>query len=133
MTTVPFGAQLIGRTEKALNALLARALTGTGLTEPQWVVLTLTVTADGADPTARIAHALRTDEPAARRRLTELADLGLTRGSEPTERGHAVWHEVRSRTTRTTDELWNDLPEADRRAAARVLNTVLARADAILA
>ncbi|WP_164842402.1 hypothetical protein [Actinoplanes solisilvae] len=43
MPEIPFGAQLIGRTEKALNALLERELSGTGLTEPQWVALTLTV------------------------------------------------------------------------------------------
>src|SRR5262245_33530504 len=35
----PFGAQLIGETEKTLNALLRRSLEGTGLTEPQWVTL----------------------------------------------------------------------------------------------
>ncbi|MCO8269391.1 hypothetical protein M1L60_02165 [Actinoplanes sp. TRM 88003] len=133
MTPIPFGAQLIGRTEKALNALLERALAGTGLTEPQWVALTLTVTAEGADPTPRIAHSLRIGEPAAGRRLTELADLGLVRAAEPTAHGRAVWQAVRTQTGRATDELWGDLPEADRLTAARVLNTVLARADAVLA
>jgi hypothetical protein len=42
-TTPTFGAQVLGQTEKALNAILARQLAGTGLTEPQWVTLTLTV------------------------------------------------------------------------------------------
>ena len=36
-----FGPQLIGETEKTLNALLRRHLDGTGLTEPQWVTLRL--------------------------------------------------------------------------------------------
>jgi hypothetical protein len=30
-----FGTQVIGQTEKALNAILERQLAGTGLTEPQ--------------------------------------------------------------------------------------------------
>ena len=36
-----FGPQLIGETEKTLNALLRRHLADTGLTEPQWVTLRL--------------------------------------------------------------------------------------------
>ena len=39
--STPFGPQLIGETEKTLNALLRRLLQGTGLTEPQWVTLRL--------------------------------------------------------------------------------------------
>ena len=34
-TTTVFGTQIIGRTEKALNAILDRQLAGTGITEPQ--------------------------------------------------------------------------------------------------
>ncbi len=37
----PFGPQLIGETEKTLNALLRRFLEEPGLTEPQWVTLRL--------------------------------------------------------------------------------------------
>src|SRR5690349_8557418 len=119
MTTIPFGAQLIGRTEKALDALLHRALAGTGLSEPQWVVLTLTVTADGTsrasraaegtDPAARIAEALQVGEAEARRRLAELAAAGLVRSDagrvEATERGVALWREVRTQAARVADEL----------------------------
>ena len=39
--TTPFGPQLIGETEKTLNAILRRVLQGTGLSEPQWVTLRL--------------------------------------------------------------------------------------------
>ncbi|WP_250034766.1 hypothetical protein [Paractinoplanes maris] len=139
MTTIPFGAQLIGRTEKALNAILDRSLAGRGLTEPQWVALTLTVTADGADPAVRLAQALRIAEPVARERLAELAAAGLVRpaaaggAAEPTERGQELWREVSAELAGVTGELWGDLPEGDREAAARVLRTVLSRADAFLA
>jgi hypothetical protein len=38
MSTAPtFSTQLIGQTEKTLNAILGRLLAGTGLSEPQWV------------------------------------------------------------------------------------------------
>ncbi|BBH68059.1 hypothetical protein ACTI_47440 [Actinoplanes sp. OR16] len=41
---IPFGTQLVGRTEKALSAILSRHLEGTGLDEAQWITLTLAVT-----------------------------------------------------------------------------------------
>lgn len=48
MTT--FGPQLIGQTEKALDAILRRLLAGTGLTEPEWVTLRIAgQNRDGAD------------------------------------------------------------------------------------
>jgi DNA-binding MarR family transcriptional regulator len=140
-TTVPFGPQLIGRTEKALNAILDRQLAGTGITEPQWVALTLTATAGGAltadDVAGRVAHALKVDRAAARERIAELEAAGLVRITaagtlEATEAGTARWTEVRAATGRIARELWGDLPEADLAVAGRVLNTVLIRADAAL-
>ena len=60
--------QLIGQTEKTLNAILDRQLAGT-VTEPQWIALVLiagsgeSVSRDQV--TARIAHALKADPSAA--------------------------------------------------------------------
>ena len=46
--TTPFGPQLIGETEKTLNALLLRHLRRRrGLTEPQWVTLRVANMLDG--------------------------------------------------------------------------------------
>ncbi|WP_250006380.1 hypothetical protein [Actinoplanes sp. M2I2] len=136
-TTIPFGAQLVGRTEKALNAILGRTLAGRGITEPQWVALTLTVTAGGADPAGLVAEALRVPEAVARERLGELALADLVRlepgrPAEATARGRDLWQAVRGETGRIADDLWGDLPAGDRDAAARVLNVVLARAGAVL-
>jgi hypothetical protein len=39
--------RVIGQAEKTLNAILGRQLAGSGLTEPQWVILTLAVTSGG--------------------------------------------------------------------------------------
>jgi len=140
MTTL--STQVIGQTEKALNALLDRLLAGTGITEPQWVTLTLAVTggeALSADALAeKAAHSLKVDQATAHRRITELAGHGLLRigrdgGVEITERGQARWSEIRAAVTRITGELWGDLPEDDLATAGRVLSTVLSRANALLA
>ncbi|MEU4695305.1 hypothetical protein [Actinoplanes sp. NPDC023714] len=92
---IPFGTQLIGRTEKALTAILARHLEGTGLDESGWIALTLAVTGGGP--------------------------VG--------DEDRALWTRVREANTAVTDRLWGDLPAADLETAARVLTTVLDRAD----
>lgn len=141
MTTIPFGVQLIGRTEKALNAVLDRQLAGTGITEPQWVALTLTITSGGTLPAAavlgRVREALKVDEAAARDRIAELTAAGLVRTTvagalEATEQGTAQWNAVRAATGPITEQLWGDLPEAELAVAGRVLNTVLTRTNAVL-
>jgi DNA-binding MarR family transcriptional regulator len=142
MNTIAFGTQLIGRTEKALNAILDRQLAGTGITEPQWVALTLTVVSDGTATgdtlVARISDALKVDEAAARGRIAELAAADLVRTTadgtvEATEKGEARWGQTRATITRITQDLWGDLPEADLAVAGQILNTVLTRANTLLA
>ncbi|MEV4622258.1 hypothetical protein AB0J74_26540 [Asanoa sp. NPDC049573] len=132
-----FNAQLIGRTEKALNAILARQLTDIGITEPQWVALTLTVTGGGSGVVARVSEALRVPESTARSRLAELGAAGLVRptadgGFEATEEGAARWGSVRAAVGPITRTLWGDLPTEDLAVAGRVLETVLSRANSVL-
>ncbi|SNY75617.1 MarR family transcriptional regulator [Paractinoplanes atraurantiacus] len=131
--TIAFGPQLIGRTEKSLNALLLRELAGTGVTEPQWVALTLTIVSPG--DLAPIEQALKVGEPEARRQLDGLASLGLVDPAtiEATPEGRALWQRIRATTTEIAADLFSDLPEADLLAAGRVLNTALTRADAMFA
>ncbi len=50
-----FGPQLIGQTEKTLQAILRRALAGTGLDEPLWVTLRLADQPDGSTVRERVA------------------------------------------------------------------------------
>jgi len=136
-----FSAQLLGRTEKALNAILDQQLAGIGITEPQWVALTLTVTGGGTattDVLAKISEALKVDTAEARARVGELADLGLVRvggdgAGVATDEGTARWQRVREALGPITEQMWGDLPEADLAAAGRVLTVVLARANARLA
>jgi hypothetical protein len=145
MTAPPtFSAPIIGQTEKALNAILDRQLAGTGLTEPQWVTLTLTVasggTVDRGQLIRRVAGALRTSEAEAQARVTELAAAQLLHAPDgdgspvkPTEAGQQLHGRIRTAVTQITQRLWGDLPAEDLATAGRVLSTVLERADAELA
>ena len=82
-TTPTFDARLLGQTEKAANAILDRLLAGTGVTEPQWVALSLLATSE--DPLhrrgliERVAGALKQERPMPRALVTELADAPADR------------------------------------------------------
>lgn len=139
--TQPFGTALVGQTEKALNAILERQLVGTGITEPQWVTLTMTVvsggTVDRAELIGKVSGATQFSEEAVTERIAELTTAGfLTDGGEGriqvTDEGRARWTEVRTALGPIIQGLWGDLPEEDLAVVGRVLGTVLARANAVL-
>lgn len=136
-----FGTQVIGQTEKTLNAILERLLAGTGITEPQWVTLTLTVVSDGTLSgnalTERVSHALKVTQETAHQRIVELTAANLVRTNpdgtvEATGHGKAQWGRVRAAIDQIAEKLWGDLPEQELATAGRVLNTVLSRANALL-
>lgn len=139
-TTPTFDARLLGQTEKAANAILGRLLAGTGVTEPQWVALSLIATSD--EPldrrrlVQRVAGALKHGEADARTRVSELADAKLIDSPDDpgapialTADGQRLYDGVRGQVVEITRRLWGDLPPEDLAAAGRVLSTVLARAE----
>jgi DNA-binding MarR family transcriptional regulator len=139
-----FSTQLIGQTEKTLNAILERLLAGTGLTEPQWVTLTIAATSAGSIDRAaladRIAGALKVSDAEARARIDELAAAQLLDAPDVdgsfvrvTDNGRQLQGRIRSAVIEITDRMWGDLSAADLAAAGRVLTTVLERANAELA
>jgi hypothetical protein len=141
-TTAPaFTPAILGQTEKALNAILGRHLAGTGVSEPQWVVLSVAVAGgeavDHGAFAARIAGVLRVDAAQAEAeighlvsaRLLEVADGEL----KPTEAGLELHGRIRVFITEITERMWGDLPAEDLATTGRVLGTILARADAELA
>jgi DNA-binding MarR family transcriptional regulator len=153
-TTPPF-TQLIGQTEKSMNAILDRLLAG-DVTEPQWVTLVLIAgrggSADRDDFTGQVAHALKVDQETAAKHISQLAAKGLvlTAPTAPgagsavrlteagsavtlTEAGQLLLQRVKQQTGEVTQRLWGDLPAADLDVAGRVLSTVLERAEAELA
>ncbi|MGN6866963.1 MAG: MarR family transcriptional regulator [Solirubrobacteraceae bacterium] len=141
MSTAPtFSTQLIGQTEKTLNAILDRLLAGTGLDEPQWVTLTVAVmSGESADRDAfasRIAGSLKISDDEARDRIDELAAAGLLGEGSPvrvTDAGRQLQARIRGEVVEITERMWGDLPPDDLAAAGRVLTTVLERANAELA
>jgi hypothetical protein len=139
-----FSPQLLGETEKTLNAILDRQLAGTELTELHWIALSLTVADGGASGrdalVHRIAGGLKVGEAAAQALIDELisAQLVHAAGDEdsrvtPTDAGRQLHGRIRAAVVQITERLWGDLPPEELATAGRVLSTVLARANAELA
>ena len=145
-TYPPVSTQVIGQTEKALNAILNRLLSGTGVTEPQWV--TLVLAASGGEPggepvshdefAGRVAGVLHISAADARDRIGELAAARLLRAEngapvQLTEAGRQLVSRIRGQVGQITQRLWGDLPPEDLQIAGRVLGIITARANAELA
>lgn len=106
--------RLIGRTEKAMNTILDGLLAGTGLAEGDWIALVLAV---GGEP-----HAT---PPA-------LLERGLLDADgAPTDAGRALHARIRARTDAVVAQLWGDLPAGELDTTARVLATILERAERV--
>lgn len=133
--TTPFGPQLIGETEKTLNALLRRFLRDSGLTEPEWVVLRISESPHRELGAAALVQAVadRAHFPDAADLVDELTGRGLLADGRPTDTGRAVLADVKASIATTTAPIWEGLPTQDVEAATRVLNEVVARARAVLA
>jgi hypothetical protein len=131
-----FGPQLIGETDKTLNALLRRFLEGTGLTEPLWVTLRLADlldgTVDAAGLAAAVAHRAHFAPSDAGAFVRELSSRGLLEHGALTPAGRSLITAVQTRIARDTTPIWGDFPADDVDAATRVLDEVLTRARALL-
>jgi hypothetical protein len=139
-----FNAQLLGQTEKAANAILDRLLAEPRLSEPQWVTLSITAASGGTlgldELIERVAGALKVSDDVAQERITELAAqrlLHVPGGDHAsitlTDGGQRIYDQIRAAVTDITQRLWGDLPVEDLATAGRILDTVLARANAELA
>ena len=138
-----FSTRVIGQAEKTLNAILGRELAGTGLTEPQWVILTLAVSGGGAADrdrfTSMVADVLKISEAEAKARVVDMVtaqQLNITgQGSAVTVTGTAqqLHSRIRAAITEITERLWGDLPAEDLATAGRVLAIITERANAELA
>src|SRR3954453_4404839 len=128
--TIPFGPVLLGQTEKTLQALLQRALIGTGLGERQWVTLRLANMLDGQVDRPGLISAVndRAKFGDAAAMVDELTERGLVADGRVTAAGRALVRNVLAASDRTNGSVWRDLPGDDVEAATRVLNEVLRRA-----
>lgn len=125
--TASFGPQLLGETEKTLNALLRRSLAGSGLDEEQWVTLRVASQYDGPIGTLAARVADRAHFESTGRLVEQLEHKGLIADERPTPKGEALLREVLGGNS----TIWQDVPHAD--AAALALSTVLDRARAAIA
>jgi DNA-binding MarR family transcriptional regulator len=142
-TTPTFGAAVLGQTEKALNAILDRHLAGTGLTERQWIALTLTVVGGGAvdrrELVGRLAGGLKISDAAAEAEIDQLTSAQLLEPVDGastlkmTDAGQELHARIRTTVSQTTEQMWGDLPAEDLETTGRVLSTILARANEELA
>jgi hypothetical protein len=133
--STPFGPQLIGETEKTLNALLRRFLEGTGLTEPQWVTLRLAGALDGSVDANGLAAAVadRAHLPDAVDLVEELTNRGLLDSGQLSSDGRELTTALQATIAAETAPIWADLPADDVAVATRLLNEIIARARAVLA
>jgi hypothetical protein len=129
-----FGPQLIGETEKTLNALLLRFLEGSGLTEPLWVTLRLADRLDGTVDTDGLVAAVadRAHFPDAAKLVGEMTDRGLLDDGRLTSAGRELTTAIQATISTQTAPIWDDLPADDVAAATRVLNEVVTRARVVL-
>jgi hypothetical protein len=133
---LPFGAQLIGRTEKTLGALLDRILTDSGLSEAEYVAMRICselIGSQRAEVEAQLAAVFRRGDDHASALLDRLAsaeviDCDALRPLQLTATGLALRDRIARETDMITERLWGDLPAGDLAVAARVLSTVLRRA-----
>ena len=132
--TTPFGPQLIGETEKTLNAILRRVLQGTGLSEPQWVTLRLADQLGDADrPAFVIALTDRAHFTDAAQLVDQLTERGLLDGGQLTAEGRDLIETVQTMIAETTAPIWRDLTTNDVGVTERLLNEVLRRSRHALA
>jgi DNA-binding MarR family transcriptional regulator len=144
MTDYPqLSTRLIGETESALGALLAPLLAEAELTFIQWVVLSLAPAGGASRPSIgrgrlvnEITKARKVDAADVSAAITELerAAALVTAGDQVTltDLGQASFSRIRARVEEITDYVF-DLPPEDLAAAGRVLATVRARANSVLA
>ena len=113
-STLTFSTQLLGRTEKAANAILNRLLAEPGLTEQQWIALNLSVTnADAVGVSqlaAQVAGALKVSQADARSRILELEAAHLLKVAEDerapvevTADGQQLYTQIQAAVTRVTE------------------------------
>lgn len=141
----PLSTRLIGETESALGALLTPLLAEVGLTFLQWATLSVAITSDPCEGgpgltrdqlAAQVRHARKAGPAEVAAAVDGLAEAGTltTEGGRAavTEAGRARYVQVRARLDGIIGRLF-DLPADDLATAGRVLATVAARANAVLA
>lgn len=137
--TTPFGPQLIGETEKTLNALLLRHLHAVGvdggLTEPEWVTLRLGHMLDGTVDHDQLVAAVadRAHFADAAQHVDDLTGRGLLDDGRLTSEGRELLAGLQAAIADDASAIFGDLAPDDVATTERVLNELLSRARVALA
>ncbi|WP_018178511.1 hypothetical protein [Jongsikchunia kroppenstedtii] len=130
--TTTFGPQLIGETEKTLNAVLLRVLEGTGLTEPQWVTLRIASQNEtGAELVELVAD--RAHFPEAAHLVADLTTRDLLDGQGLSAAGRELITGLQQRIGESALPIFDGLDAGDVAATERVLNRLIDRGREALA
>lgn len=128
---IPFGPQLIGQTEKALNALLLTLLSPHALSEREWVTLRLVSQFEGEGSVdAFVADRLR--DPDCALFLRTVRERGLVEGSHLSPTGTALVAEISREIARVAGPIWDEVDHDDALAATRALNRILEKTRMLL-
>jgi len=133
-----FSTALVGQTETAFGAILDRQLAATGLSAPQWITLTVALSAGETVErdrlVRRVAGARKLNESEVQAYIDDLAAKDLLRAPDEkhlavTDAGRRLHGQIISAVADITERLWGDLAADDLATAGRVLSAVLARAN----
>lgn len=131
-TAPELSSRLIGIAYHAVAAIRDRLLAGSGLTFHQSIALKSVGDGLGAaGSVATMTATLKISEADARARLDEIFEAGLAAPglAALTDAGAALQRRYTDAVADIADRIYGTLPQADREVAARVLATVIARAD----
>ncbi len=141
MPTPTFEPRLVGETEKTLNRILDQHLSPYGLTEQHWITLSFAAMSDDPKHVNKLARGVASrakfTEDDVRACIFELIDAQLlsdcgSAGVSISEAGERLHARILDANSDVTKRLWGDLPAEDLATTARVLATVLERANAEL-
>lgn len=132
MIMEPSLSQLIGQTEKALNAILRPILERHELSEPEWVTMRLTTQRPKTEPLPSFVRR-RAQYADASSVVDELNRRGLIEADELSQSGQALQLRVAHEITTVTQRLFADLDAADLETTRRVLAQIMAATHAALA
>ncbi|MBE7952917.1 hypothetical protein ILP86_01135 [Microbacterium sp. R1] len=128
---IPLGPQLIGQTEKALNALLLTLLSPHALSEREWVTLRLVSQFEGEGSVDRFV-ADRLHDPDSALFLRALQERGLVEGSHLSPTGTTLVAAISREIARVAGPIWDEVDHDDALAAARALNHILEKTRLLL-
>ena len=134
-------APIIGQTENASRALLARALDGSGVDYHQWVTLRVVSTSNpplsGTQLRDRLQDGLKIDPPMADEIIDGLATRGLLLSSAAgvtlSDEGSTLYQRLDVAVRRNAALVWQGIDDGDLAAAYLVCTVVTERANALLA